>query len=148
MTELTFDTLLDLARGRFGATDVACPLCGPDRQAPENRKRRVLRIWVADGFTSFNCARCGAHGYAHRQGSSPAMPAPSARSGAMRAVAGEDAEKRTRLALDIWNAAGPLFPRHSSSRAEPVPTLGWRYFTERRGLHIGLLDDLSHCALA
>jgi hypothetical protein len=25
--------------------DVACPLCGPDRHSPENRKRRVLRIW-------------------------------------------------------------------------------------------------------
>jgi hypothetical protein len=44
------------------------------------------------------------------------------------------AEDRTRIALRIWEHATPL-----------KNTLGWRYLTERRQLHIGLLnDDLNH----
>jgi putative DNA primase/helicase len=65
---LTFDTLLDLCRGRFGPSDTACPLCGPDCEAAANRKRPVLRIWLADGFATYNCARCASHGYAHADG--------------------------------------------------------------------------------
>jgi len=42
-------------------------------------------------------------------------------------------EDRTQIALRIWSQSVPL-----------QDTLGWRYFTERRGLHIGLLDDLGH----
>jgi hypothetical protein len=41
---------------------------------------------------------------------------------------------RVELALSIWQASVSL-----------ADTLGWRYFTERRELRIGLLDDLSHC---
>ncbi len=44
-----------------------------------------------------------------------------------------DEAGRVDLALKIWDAAGPL-----------KNSLGWRYFTERRGLHVGLLD-LDHC---
>jgi hypothetical protein len=40
---------------------------------------------------------------------------------------------RTRIALGIWEQSVRL--NH---------TLGWRYFTERRQLHIGLLPDLKH----
>ncbi|MGC2410630.1 MAG: toprim domain-containing protein [Methyloceanibacter sp.] len=47
----------------------------------------------------------------------------------------EDQECRIALALNIWNAAKPL---------QGGDTLGWRYFIERRGLHVGLLD-LDHC---
>jgi hypothetical protein len=42
-------------------------------------------------------------------------------------------EARTQIALQIWSQSIPL-----------TGTLGFRYFVERRGLHIGLLDDLSH----
>src|SRR5262249_42450642 len=42
-------------------------------------------------------------------------------------------EDRTQIALRIWNQSVPL-----------NDTLGWRYFTERRQLHIGLLPDLRH----
>jgi hypothetical protein len=45
----------------------------------------------------------------------------------------DDTAERVELALEIWDSALPL-----------KDTLGWRYFTERRSLHIGLLDDLSH----
>jgi hypothetical protein len=41
-------------------------------------------------------------------------------------------EERTQIALRIWSHSVPL-----------KNTLGWRYFTERRQLHIGLLD-VSH----
>jgi hypothetical protein len=42
-------------------------------------------------------------------------------------------EDRTRIALRIWEQSVRL-----------RDTLGWRYFTERRGLHIGLLGSLHH----
>jgi putative DNA primase/helicase len=44
----------------------------------------------------------------------------------------DDTADRVHLALRIWNAAGPL-----------RDSLGFRYFTERRQLHVGLLD-LDH----
>jgi putative DNA primase/helicase len=44
-----------------------------------------------------------------------------------------DQERRVESALRLWVAARPL-----------RDTLGARYFTERRRLHIGTLDDLSH----
>jgi hypothetical protein len=43
-------------------------------------------------------------------------------------------EDRTRIALGIWQQSIRL-----------NDTLGWKYFTERRQLHIGLLGDLRHC---
>ena len=61
----TYDALLDLCNGFFGTSDVACPFCGPSRDAASNRKRRVLRIWLKPGFATYNCARCGAKGWAH-----------------------------------------------------------------------------------
>ena len=47
--------------------------------------------------------------------------------------ASDDVERRTKFALQMWKASVPL-----------PNTLGFKYFTECRGLHIGLLDDLSH----
>ena len=64
-----------------------------------------------------------------KTGSKRSRPKPSARSA--RPPLSE--QQRTQIALRIW------------SQSVPLPgTLGWRYFTERRQLHIGLLDDLSH----
>ena len=45
-----------------------------------------------------------------------------------------DDRARTAFALDIWRASTPI-----------RGMLGWKYFTERRGLRIGALGDLSHC---
>ena len=139
MTALTYTELADLCDQRLGMRDVACPLCGPSRHAPENRKRRVLRIWhQRPGFASFACARCGERGYAH--GNEPRR----CRKAAKVAVAGtilppkidaadDDLKRRIKTARSLWKASVPL-----------PNTLGWRYFTERRGLHIGVLGDLSH----
>jgi putative DNA primase/helicase len=44
-----------------------------------------------------------------------------------------DIERRIEYALKLWQQSVPL-----------TDTLGRRYFVERRSLHIGLLDDLSH----
>jgi hypothetical protein len=46
----------------------------------------------------------------------------------------DDDADRIKLALKIWKASVAL-----------IDTPGWRYFTERRELHIGLLDNLHHC---
>ena len=46
----------------------------------------------------------------------------------------EEAELRTAFAMRTWRETVGL-----------NETLGWEYFTECRGLHIGLLDDLGHC---
>lgn len=65
MTAFSYATLSDLGDGKLGTRDVPCPLCGPDRRDPANRKRRVLRIWHnAHGFASCHCARCGERGWA------------------------------------------------------------------------------------
>jgi putative DNA primase/helicase len=58
--------------------------------------------------------------------------APARKPTPVRQPQAEEDAKRTESALLAWNKAVPL-----------RDTLGWRYFTERRGLHIGLLDDLS-----
>jgi hypothetical protein len=46
----------------------------------------------------------------------------------------EDEHKRIELALKLWEPSVPL-----------RGTLAWKYLTERRQLHVGVLDDLSHC---
>jgi putative DNA primase/helicase len=48
-------------------------------------------------------------------------------------VGNDDARKKREASRRIWIASIPL-----------PGTLGWRYFTERRGLHIGALGDISH----
>jgi hypothetical protein len=63
--EVTLDVLERQIGGRTGTFDVPCPLCGPDRHHPLNRRRKVMRIWRHDaGFASYHCVRCGASGYA------------------------------------------------------------------------------------
>jgi len=52
-------------RRRGHVVDVPCPVCGPDRRRPGNRRRRVLRIWHDEpGFASYHCARCCLKGFA------------------------------------------------------------------------------------
>ena len=68
---ISFSTLGSLTGGRFGTFDVPCPICGPDRRAPVNRKRRVLRVWNdGKGFETYHCVRCGMRGHARSDGAS------------------------------------------------------------------------------
>jgi Toprim domain len=120
-----FDTLLDLCRGRSGASDTACLICGPGRHSSENQKRKVLRIWLADGFASYNCARCGAHGYAHAKGShhyrAPQRSQPTSQQ--------EELGMRA-FGLQLWgesvDLAGTLAERFLVRiRSISPPSLGW-----------------------
>jgi hypothetical protein len=59
---------LDVELSRYldlplGVHDVPCPICGPTRNAPQNKVRRVLRIWRnrAGSLQAF-CIRCGWQG--------------------------------------------------------------------------------------
>jgi len=65
--DLTYDHLLDLCNCRLGISDVPCPLCGPSRHDPANRRRRVLRVWSKPGFATYYCARCEAKGWAREK---------------------------------------------------------------------------------
>jgi putative DNA primase/helicase len=136
---LAYAQLASLCDQRLGKRDVPCPLCGPSRHAPENRKRPVLRVWhQRPGFASYHCARCGERGFAHEnEPRRCARTAKAAVPGTILSpkieVDADDLERRIKSALSIWD------------RAVPLPnTLGRRYFVERRGLHIGVLGDLSH----
>jgi hypothetical protein len=60
---MNFQALTDLAGGRLGVIDTVCPLCSHQRR-PQNRRKRVLRLWVDTDAITFCCAHCGAKGYA------------------------------------------------------------------------------------
>jgi hypothetical protein len=67
--QISFDVLDRLRDGQYGTVDTICPICSYDRRLPLNRKRPVLRTWQRDrGFISYNCARCGAKGFARAKG--------------------------------------------------------------------------------
>ena len=95
---------LALAGGRFGKIDVACPFCGPSCKSAINRKRKVLRIWRYDpGFATFNCARCGEHGYARDDGITSKADADTlARRAAAERREADDLNRRQYRALDIF----------------------------------------------
>lgn len=107
---LTLDELVDLADGRPGVHDVACPLCGPDRREPRNRGRPVLRVWLVDKwFGTWFCARCGSKGEAHTQSGST-ISAASRRvvRDAVQAREHQTAAERLKLARFLWGRRQPL----------------------------------------
>jgi hypothetical protein len=131
MTALGYAELADLCGGRIGMRDTPCPSCGPDRDSPENRKRKVLRVWHREpGFATFVCARCGERGWAREDGAAPKPPKQERLRREANDRDSDDATQRIEIAMRLWGAAVPL-----------PDTLAWKYFIERRELHIGLLDD-------
>jgi hypothetical protein len=131
-TALTYPMLADLCDRKLGMRDVRCPLCGPGRRSPENRKRRVLRIWHKEpGFASFCCARCGESGFASEGGEQLVL---AYRAPKLQSVADDDGgrERRMNIALGLWTSSA-LLPG----------TLGWCYLA-RRGLNLRGLGDFSH----
>jgi hypothetical protein len=122
---VSFGDLNRLTDGRLGTFDVACPLCGPERRSPANRRRAVLRIWRVDGaFAGYHCARCGEKG--HVRDGHAATPDPVKLAKARVEAAGHkrvsDAE-RLRVARWLWLQRMPIM--------EGTPP--WRYLRERRG---------------
>jgi hypothetical protein len=111
MSALRLDALIQLAGGRFGTFDVPCPLCGPLRHSPANRRRKVMRIWRHDpSFVTFHCARCGETGYARNGSASPAPdPAKLARVRAELAkLDGHAAMEQSRKAAWLWRHRQPI----------------------------------------
>jgi putative DNA primase/helicase len=67
-----------------------------------------------------------------RRGQHARRQAPAAAAAATTAA--DDLEQRIAIAMGTWTASISL-----------LGTLGGRYFIERRGLYVGLLDNLGHC---
>src|SRR5215813_14497700 len=104
---IDFATIDDLAFGRFGTFDAACPICGPERRKPINRRRKVLRVWrLEPGFATYHCARCGEGGYVRDDNSKPKI---------------DRAEFERRLAAARTEAA----ERERSSAAERLSKAQW-----------------------
>jgi hypothetical protein len=120
---------LALVGGRFGKIDVACPACGPWCKSPINRKRKVLRIWRhGPDFATYNCARCGEHGYTRGDDASFSEKNARARVEAERQQR-EDEQERSRWALDTFHAAVLI-----------AGTLGKRYLI-KRGIDVAELPN-------
>ena len=124
-------TIENLTFGRFGTFDVACPLCGPERRKPINRRRKVLRVWrLEQGFMTYHCARCGARGHVRNDCSRPQIDRAEfeQRLAAARAEAAErqclSAAERLAKALWLWKSRKPI----AGSVAET-------YLREARGYH-------------
>jgi hypothetical protein len=110
---MDFALLEELTRGKFGAIDVACPLCGPLRHRLVNRRRKVLRLYRDEpGLIRFHCARCGERGWRARAGRGHIVQ-DKARIAQLKADAylRELQHKREReaLALRLWQEARPAF---------------------------------------
>ena len=102
-------------------TDIACPLCGPVRQAAANRVRKVLRLWRGPGFVSFHCARCGESGFV-REAERCSVDREALRRFQAEAAERErdEAAVRRAKALALWQR------RHRSRAHRPRPTYGKR----------------------
>jgi hypothetical protein len=127
---INLPTIEDLAFGRFGTFDVPCPICGPERRKPINRRRKVLRVWrLEPGFATYHCARCGESGHVRDNNSKPQINRVEfeRRLAAARAEAAErervSASERLEKALWLWNSRKPI--------TEGVPP--WKYLRVVRG---------------
>jgi hypothetical protein len=113
-----------LAGGKIGVRDVPCPFCGPARHKPGSQRKPVLRVWyVNPAFVSFNCARCGEHGFIRDGAAIQVDPAAVARAKA-QAAQHERVARADRLSKARW-----LW-----TRAHPIAgTVAERYLREARG---------------
>jgi hypothetical protein len=104
-------TINELARGRFGAFDCACPFCGPTKRRVPSRCKKVLRIWQLDPtFATFHCVRCGERGFV-RNGSSTKRPDPAAIKRARAETADRErsaAAERLSKARWLWSRRKPI----------------------------------------
>src|SRR5262249_3797191 len=123
---ISFDTINDLAQGRLGTFDAPCPICGPERRSPINRRRKVMRVWRIElGFATYHCARCGERGHVRGAISLNSRPDPTAIARS-RAEAAErervSAAERLSKALWLWKRRKPI-----------VGSIAERYLREARG---------------
>ena len=108
---LDLATIERLSGGRLGVYDAPCPLCGPARQKPLNRRKPVLRVWRLDpSFATFHCVRCGERGHV-RNGSAVRLLDPAAIDRARREAAERECvatASRLRKARWLWSKRRPL----------------------------------------
>jgi hypothetical protein len=109
---LSFDQGRDLTGGKFGAFDVPCPMCGPERHSAANQRRKTLRLWCSDPeFISFHCARCEQRGWVSAR--STARP-PVKSVDALKILADiqrrdqEETRERLSVALSLWRRRVPI----------------------------------------
>jgi hypothetical protein len=126
VSALDLAIIAQLANGRFGIFDAACPQCGPERRRPINQHKPVLRIWRIDqSFASFHCARCGMKGHA-RDGSIARLD-PAAIARARSEAAERDRTTRAERLLKaqwLWSKSRPL-----------IGNVAERYLRGARGYH-------------
>jgi Toprim domain len=103
---LSFDQGRDLTGGKFGALDVPCPMCGPQRHSAANQRRKTLRLWCSDPeFISFHCVRCEQRGWVSARGT--ARP-PVKSVDALKILAdiqqrdNDEARERLKVAMRLW----------------------------------------------
>jgi len=125
-----------------GVIDVACPICGPERRSPINRRRKVLRVWrLESSFATYHCARCGARGHVRDDYSKPQIDRTEfeRRLAAARAEAVErersSAAERLSKALWLWKGRKPI----AGSIAET-------YLRQARGYHGTIPATLGYLA--
>ena len=128
---MNFQALTDLAGGRLGIIDTMCPLCSHQRR-PQNRRKRVMRLWVDTDAITFCCVHCGAKGYvlADNRSRLPEVDrerCEQRRAEAVRYQADYD-ETQLRKALWLWRrsrpAEGTIVEAYIAARGlrlEPLP---------------------------
>lgn len=139
MTMLDYATLSNLLDHRMRA-DCPCPDCGPLARDPQNRTRKVLRLWyVSEHAISFHCARCKAKGHVVDWRAKPLSD--EAREAFRRKVAearsDEEWEKRRKRKLSEW--------LWSQSRSV-AGTLGETYFRQHRAIRCMLPPSMRFVA--
>ena len=124
MSALDLDIIAQIAHGRFGTFDAACPQCGPERRRPVNQRKLVLRIWRIDPhFASYHCARCGLKGHA-RDGSTARLDPAAIERARSEAIERDRISNAERLSTAqwLWSQSRPL-----------IGTIAERYLRSARG---------------
>ena len=91
--------LRDLIGRPRGVVDLACPFCGPQTRTASNRLRKVLRVWNVCNLITYNCVRCGEHGWAKDDGSRRAVRPPSP---------SPERPDRSGTARFLWSCSTPI----------------------------------------
>jgi Toprim domain len=120
-----------LIGSQIGTFDVACPLCGPSRRSPVNRRRQTLRIFRRGrGFAGFYCARCGEKGACRDHAAQPPDLNKLKRAKAEAAEREhQTAQERLRTARSLWSRSVPItgtiaesYLRSCRGYGGPLPT--------------------------
>jgi putative DNA primase/helicase len=124
-SELTWNEVEDITRGRLGETRAVCPFCSSGRRTALKRKSKVLAVNLREpDFAVFHCHNCDASGYCRPDATSSSRVIDFAERRRRREQTKRQAEQekqdRTRKALELWDAAEPfrgspaeLYLRHS-----------------------------------